>query len=504
MSTDTTAYDPAGAPAPEPAPPVRRGRTAVLVGGLLAIVAVGAGGAYAFSQLSGGGAQPESALPSTTIAFAKVDLDPSAGQKLDAVRFLRKFPDARDKVKEDSDLRKVVFDAVKEDGGLEGVDYAKDVEPWLGERAAVGLVPGATADAEPVAVVALAVTDSDAAEKSLPKLTRAMDGGACRVVEEYALCTEEKGQLDAVVSAAQKATLADAETFKQDLSDLGEDGIATAWVDYGKAAEVAKKADLGGDGFLSGFGAAAGSDDLKGRMSAALRFDGPHLELAGHVNGASTKLVGSGTAEAIATLPKGTLAAVTVANAGEQFRTAWPSIDAKLTDLGGMVPSDWKQSVEDELGISVPDDVAKALGTTFTVAFGGLGEDQSDLKVGIVTDGDRAVLEKLADAAGSGMGAGGLTLAQADRTTVLSLSDTWADDLKADHGLGGQAAFKNALPDLDDSRFAAYVDIAGLVKQFAGEASADDLKDFEGLSSFGLTASGSGGTADFSVRLTTK
>ena len=115
-----------------------RGRTVALVGGILAIVAVGAGGAFAFQQVSGGGAQPESVLPANTLAFAKVDLDPSAGQKLDAIRFIRKFPDAKGEVKEDSDLREVVFKSLQDDGQLKGVDYAKDIEPWLGQRIGFG------------------------------------------------------------------------------------------------------------------------------------------------------------------------------------------------------------------------------------------------------------------------------------------------------------------------------------------------------------------------------
>ena len=216
-----------------------RGRTVALVGSLLAIVGLGAGGAWAWQQVSGGGTQPESVLPSTTIAFAKVDLDPAGGQKLDAIRFARKFPRAKGQVREDSDLREVIIKGLQNDKALKGVDYAKDVEPWLGKRLGVGLVPGKDADSKPVPVIALAVTDRDAARTSLPKLAQSLDG-ECRVLDDYALCTEQgNGQLAAVVSAAQKSPLSDNPTFTKDMGELGENGIAAAWFDASKLSKAA-------------------------------------------------------------------------------------------------------------------------------------------------------------------------------------------------------------------------------------------------------------------------
>ena len=98
----------------------RKPATWWVVGGVVALVAALIGGiTYGAASLSGGGTQPEDALPAGAIAFAKVDLDPAAGQKVDAIRFLRKFPSLRDRLAEDADLRKVLFDAVAERRGLE-------------------------------------------------------------------------------------------------------------------------------------------------------------------------------------------------------------------------------------------------------------------------------------------------------------------------------------------------------------------------------------------------
>ena len=496
-----TAPGEAAATQEQPRPAGGRGRTIALVGGVLAIVAVGAGGAMVVNQVSGGGAQPESVMPGTTIAFAKVDLDPAAGQKLDAIRFVRKFPAGEGKVKDDSDLREVIIKGLQEDGQLKGIDYAKDIEPWLGQRIGVGLVPGANADAEPTAVVALAVTDEGKAKASLPKIAKAAEG-ECRIVEAFALCTEGTDKLAAVAAAVDKGTLADSANFSKDMGDLGEDGVAASWVDL--AAASALSANAGDRGFLGGFKARAGSTDVQGRLAVALRFDGPHLELAGHTNGSSVKFAGSKTGVSLGALPEGTLAAVSIANAGEQLKQAWPQLEeAAKAAAGEQEFADGLAQVEDELGISVPDDLYAALGTEFSLVFGGMGEGQSELRIAAVTDGDKAVLQKLADA-GQGMGAGALTLKPAGGNTVLSLSEGYADVLAKDHGLGDTARFKDAVQDADSARVAGYVDIAGLLTEFKDEMGANEAKNFAGLSALGFSVSGEGNSADFSLRLTTK
>jgi hypothetical protein len=494
---DDTARPPV---AQAPAARSGRGRTVALVGGILAIVAVGAGGTYAFQQVSGGGAQPESVMPASTIAFAKVDLDPSAGQKLDAIRFVRKFPKAKDKVEESSDLREVIFKGLQDEGKFKGVDYVKDVEPWLGQRLGFGAIAGAGEGAQPTAIIALAVTDKEAAGKSLPQLAASF-GGGCQVVEDYAVCTD-KDRLAAVVAATEKGTLADSANFAKDMGDLGEDGVASAWFDSPQLVKAA-----GSLGAASMFGLAPGGPGPtgQGRLAMALRFDGPHLELAGHLNDSTTKFVGDDTAGSLADLPKGTLAAVGIANAGEQLKAGWPELEKNLKGVAGeQAFAEGLAAAEDSLGITLPDDLYAALGSQFTLAFGGLGEAQSDLKVAMVTNGDKVVLQKLADAAGEQMGAGGLALKSAGQSTVLSLSDGYADEITSGAGLGDTAAFKDAVEDLDHARLAAYVDIAGVLATFKDEIPAEDAKDFAGLSAVGVTASGEGTSGDFALRLTTK
>jgi hypothetical protein len=495
----STPFDPAQPQEPQSTPSAR-GRTVALVGGIVAIVGLGAGGAWAWQQVGGGGAQPESVMPASAMAFVKVDLDPSGGQKLDAIRFARKFPKAKDEVREDSDLREVVIKGLQKDGQLEGVDYAKDVEPWLGKRLGLGLVPGKDAASKPVPVVALAVSDTEAARKSLPKLAASLDG-ECQVLDDYALCTEQgNGQLAAVVAAAQKSSLSDNATFTKDMGDLGEDGIAAAWFDASKLSKA-----VGGLG-TSGLMALPTKASAAGHGAYALRFDGPNLELAGRVNGLSTEIVpGSTGTTGLTGLPKDTLAAVGVANAGEQLRSAWPGIEKSLKSLAGEQEfADGLAEAQDALELTLPEDLFKALGTQLTLAFGGMGEGHGDPQVAIVTDGDRAVLQRLAELGGEQTTGAPLTLKQAGNRSVLALSDGYADSVANGSGLADSDTFKAALPDAAKAKFAAYADIAGLVAEFKDEASPEQAKDLAPLSALGITATGTGDHAEFRMRLTTR
>src|SRR5690349_21277087 len=58
----------------------------IAVGAIVAGGAVVAGGAWAATSFFATGSQPSEALPDSTIAYMSVDLDPSGGQKIEAIK----------------------------------------------------------------------------------------------------------------------------------------------------------------------------------------------------------------------------------------------------------------------------------------------------------------------------------------------------------------------------------------------------------------------------------
>ena len=478
-------------------PPQKKGGAgkwvAIGAAGVIGVGMLGGGALFAFSKFNGSGPQPESALPSTAVAFAKVDLDPSADQKVDAFRFARKFPGAQDPLSgmdEDGDMRKEIFEAVQDEGGLEGVDYEADIEPWLGQRFGFAAVPGEEEGGEPEALLAFASTDEEAAKEGLAKVTE--DGGYCSVQEDYAICGEEQSIVDKAVNDAADETLEDSEAFSQDMDDLGEDGLVTAWADGPALSEMTMGPDTTSQ--------PDGNSADQGRYAMAVRFDGPTLELAGRVNALPDGSVPSGGDSSVGDLPEDTIGAFGVTGLDEALTNAWPEIDSALE---GTLGFDWTQGRDDftrQTGISLPDDVAKAVGSDSVVALGANGPEP---ELALRTNGDRAVIDKLL---GTDPSAGsGVSVADGDNdTVVVASSDGYADEVGSGGGLGDTDAFQDAVPDADGASTIAYVDVTRAVEAFGDEIDAEERENIEPLSAVGFSLAGEEDHADFRLRLTTK
>ena len=76
----------------------------------------------AVAQLFAGGSAPASAVPADAIGYVSLDLDPSASQKIEAIKILRKFPalKKRCKISSRDDMRRAVFDQIVKSGRLPG------------------------------------------------------------------------------------------------------------------------------------------------------------------------------------------------------------------------------------------------------------------------------------------------------------------------------------------------------------------------------------------------
>ncbi|WP_402469671.1 DUF3352 domain-containing protein [Isoptericola aurantiacus] len=215
--------------------PARGSRKGLLIGGSIAagLLVLGGAGAAAYAMLDGGGAQPEAALPADTLGYVRVDLDPSAEQKINLLRLATRLPDLSEdlgvELSEDSDLKQVLVEAISADGDCE-IDYDADVAPWIGERGAIAALPG-DGD-EPTAVGVLAVTDEDAARTALESGLGCGGTDATQVAftSGYAIITDGAAAAD-VVAAAEQASLADDAAFAADMEALGDAGLVSFWAD---------------------------------------------------------------------------------------------------------------------------------------------------------------------------------------------------------------------------------------------------------------------------------
>ena len=476
-----------------------RKRTGLLVGGLAAALLLGGAGVFAAQQLSGSGLQPADVLPGDAFGYVRLDIDPSAGQKIAAVRFLSKLPQLKDTLGAD-DPRKKLWELATKDAGddcVSKLSYDNDIAPWLGDRVGAAIRPGGTAD-KPNLALAIQVKDEDRAKDAL---TRALacdssDGSEVRMKDGYAIVTPA-GVGDSTMAAVAKGTLAENATFKGDMTALGEQGVLSAWFDMGPGFKEIQN--------VSGGAGVTPSADAQGRIVAALRFDPDYVELAGITRGVTGAKAVPGSGTELANLPDDTMVALPVAGADQALDKAWPTLEKQLQTLGQAEgEDDILGQIEQGLGVTFPDDLKALFGSSFTLAL-----PQQDLAGDVPVFGGKIVTsnpkraEELLDTVDQLAGGTGVITHSADGNKVyLATKPDYAAKLKAGGKLGESDAFKAALGDVSSSNYALFVDLDKLEKLYLGDVDADSKAFVESLRAVGLNASTTGdGASSFSLRV---
>jgi len=243
--TGTGAIDILGSPVPQRR---RRGAlsTVLGVGVSLTAVVVAGGAVLAYNALSGGGPQPDRYAPASTFAYVKLDLDPSAGEKIAAYRFLKKFPsDLSDKLNSADSLKDDLLGAVLP----QSVRYETDFKPWVGDRVAVA---GYLDDAnKPQAVAILQIKNAGKARTELAKLRRQLSSIPLPLTpsfgyvlkSDYAIVGSSQHAAQEAVDLAKQGDISTNHTYTSDVAALGGGRIATAWLDLGEVAKQVRGID---------------------------------------------------------------------------------------------------------------------------------------------------------------------------------------------------------------------------------------------------------------------
>ncbi|QCW50434.1 DUF3352 domain-containing protein [Nocardioides dongxiaopingii] len=522
-------------------------RRAVIAGGAIAgIAAVGTGGYFAWSAYLATGPQPAEALPASTVAYVSVDLDPSGKQKLAALDALEKFPAFEENVDvdRDDDLRQSLVELVqREEGVCPDIDYADDIEPWLGDRFAMAAVDlgdgGGDVDPDDVTPVGvLQVTDADAAEEGLEKLLGCLaeggdDLGGWAVQGDWVVLAETDELAQEVTDAATDAPLSDDDDFQRWTDAAGDEGILTAYAAPaagpllaeavgsfgGLAAAVPScpapapgaSVDPGtdvdpvvppcGDVEVPEPDAAASAlreqlEDFQG-MALKVRFDDGGLEVeaatGAAVSGLDTLPASERGGDVVATLPDDTAMAL-----GLGFEEGWfdSFVGGMAAGSGGLLDVDELiATIEQETGLQLPEDAEALLGESAALAVGGdidLTEvagmpDPTGLPVGIKVRGDtdriESLLEQL-DAAAAGVEHRG----DGDHVAA-GFSADYVDSLLGDGDLGDTDAYRDVIPESDDAAAVLFVNFdAGSWLDRLAEGDDEVAANVEPLSAAGLSA----------------
>lgn len=473
-----------GAPESEPtaveSPRRRRGGAgtiAAVVAAVLLIVGGGVGLA-AYRALSGGGAQPEKYAPASSFAFAKIDLDPAASQKLALRRFADKFPSSPTR-KGSGDLRDQLLRSLFEDDPDGKVDYDRDVKPWLGDRAGVAgfLDGGGKAQAELI----VQYKDRDKAKQGLDRMLASGGDLHYSLQDGYAVLAEEQSVVDEAVRQAAKANLGPAEVYRKDVDGLTGDQVLTAWVDIERSVKAGQAQSAGSSQLPPQV-----LDQAKGRLAVGLHAGENYLELEGATfDTPTTGATGSAT-DMIRGLPERTVAALAV---GDPGKAATSAFDRLRNDPSFQRIAPTLESIRQETGLRLPEDLATLLGRSAVVVLGSVPSGGSVPDVGLrssPTDpgAGRKIAEQivaLASAAGTGVA---VETRQAGDDVVLAVGQGYAAELAAGGKLGESTMFKTAMGELPDKvSAAAFVDLGTLLRglpQAAGE-------DASHLRAFGMS-----------------
>jgi hypothetical protein len=444
----------------------------------------GAGYAVA-SFLSGGGPQPEEVLPSDTIAFVKLDLDPAAGQKTAAMSLLEKFPFLGEGT---DDLRQDLVDRLLDASGTD-LDFAEDVEPWLGDRMAVAAVADGNSEGGAIPVLVLAVDDQQAMGDTLREVRGRVDAGVA-VRDDFLLVTPDQASADRL--AAEESRLPDGD-YAADLDALGGDQIAVAWADLSAAQGLLDAALTEAVGGLA-------AQPLSGRFIVGVHAEDDALELVGmdfSVSDAGPGARSTEPTELIRNLPEDTLGAVSVSGAGNAAVRAYD----QLAGSGGLA------GVEEQiasLGIELPDDLRAVLGTDLVVAVSGSFENPAFGARVVTDDPDRAtdVLGRLASDPSLGLP---VTPVPVDGGYVVGSDPDVADTLTGVGGLGDTDAFEAAVPDADDATALGFANLAALLDQVPDSGGEGfQPSDLDALEAVGFSSTPTDEGSRFVLRITTR
>jgi hypothetical protein len=276
--------------------------------------------------------------------------------------------------------------------------FAKDIEPWLGERAGI-FVQRLTDD--PPAAGVVQTTDAGAAQKALEDsrekgdrdgsykgvdyLVDGDDGTAAGVVDDFLVIGDEKAFKDAVdVSKGDDDALGDQGEFTDTLDEAPSGSLADAYVDLERVTEAIRAKDpQGAKGFEGTIGDTSGKTALASLVPAS---DSAELDIS---TNASQNVQLSDLSDLIQSLPADSFAAIGISDLGDRVKQTIDQLEN--TGVAGIN----RAAIDQQLaaaGLSV-DDITSALGDLGVFA---QGTDERSLQgAAVITTDDSAAAKKL-------------------------------------------------------------------------------------------------------------
>jgi Protein of unknown function (DUF3352) len=512
-----------------------------------AVIALTAAGVVVSGVMGGGGPQPEDVMPASAMAFTKLDLNPTAGQKLAVFQLAAKFPKVKTKVtSKDTSIKESVFGSMFTGDGKDslGLNFKKDVEPWLGDRIGVGVFPAFPGDKTPEVGIAIAYTNHDAAKAALDKVIAFQAKEAAKAAanppadfetesdspgdstsppfppvdtslssptgyafaqDGYVIVSDTNAHATKLAAAGKSGSLAKSATYSKDIKALGEDQIGVAWADVAAVVKAIPKDQLDQLGSAGGgplgllqskLNGAKAPKNASGRVIMGLHADPSFVEVTGKaielkgVNAATKTDPGTGAAM-IGSFPSSVFGAVSITGLGKAAGAAYTTF-VKDDDPFQIKP------MFDAMGITSATQIETLLGAETGVMVGGTTDNpQFALRTrGANPDEALAMARKVLDVVGpdpladpSVPAINATKITSPDGIVVSMGKDLFTSIFnKSGAKLNSTSGFKQVIAG-GPADFAGYANLATVIPMIPSDTPADaaSLKPFNAL---GMTVTG--------------
>lgn len=361
-----------------------------LLVGLLALLIVGCG----CGGSTGGSTDPASVAPPKTPLFVDFTIHPEGETKANIEGLAQKVAGI-------DDLGSLVASKLEESAAEEGeeFDFEKEVEPWLGERAAY-IYPEFEGGEFNGFALAVQVTDSGAAESFIEERTKASkedvengsfegvdfrveeDGSTIGVVDDLLVLAEQEAIFKEVVTASNGESLAESDRYSSALSGAPGDSAANVFFDIGVVIEQS-----GGeiDPSAKALFENAGVELDEATLAASLIPGSDNLEIDLSTNVAGGSPPAGDASELLGSLPGGSVAAFASADFGKHFNEGIDRLDEQGIPSEGIGPHELQKGLK-EAGIDL-EAISSSLGDA------GLfleGNSERDLGGAVVFTADNA------------------------------------------------------------------------------------------------------------------
>ncbi len=499
---------------------------------------------FAWRALDGSGTQPHDVLPGDAIGYARLDLDPSATQKINAMRFLGQFPGLDTSgLSEDIDLREWMIEQFNTDTGCT-ISFEGDIEPWLGDRMGIAVLPPAEPYADPDGILAFQVSDDAAADEAMQAINECANpagdhGPGFTHLDGYMIVAETQEIAEQSAAAARESALGDNDEFTRAMNELGDPGVASAWISgiaMFEAFEPTMSGAMGGGMFDDEYGDDEYGDDLYNGYSdtvdpdeilelvednfrsfaVTFRFSNDYAEVASVITGDLYQEVGGNGVSA--NVPDTTALLFGFSNMNTYLNDHWDLVRETSPQEMAML-----QGMATAMGLELPADLATAVGDNFVIAIDGERldlralfeyDDFSSLDIGLQVVTDPEAFTEMWDrlqvaAEWAEVPLDEVPLTRTDDGYVIASSPGYSAALTEGGTLGESESYTRAVRDAGQADSVFYLNadviVEALVPVIVAQGADPDLvQSIELIDAIGYSTRMRDGFAESTLRITVK